>query len=119
MSDLALDVSGDLLLEGDRFGLVYNAEYVKQALEVRLKHFRGEWFRDQATGTDWYDQILGNASDLARRAELRRRILGTPRVAALTRLALSPDRQRRVMTIDFEVALDTGLPVEIRFEVSV
>lgn len=118
MSDLALDDAGDLLLTSDALGLVYDDAYVRQALEVRLKHFRGEWFRDQGAGTDWYGQILGNASDLMRRAELRRRILATPRVAALARLDMQLDSRRRVLEIDFEVRLDSGLPLEIRFEVA-
>jgi hypothetical protein len=118
MSDIALDTSGDLLVTDDALGLVYDDAYVRQSLEIRLRHFRGEWFRDQNAGTGWYEQILGNATDLARRAELRRRILGAPRVAALTRLQLTLDQVRRAMTIDFEVQLDSGLPLEIRFEVS-
>lgn len=119
MSDLALDDSHDLVLDADdAFALVYDEGYVRQSLTVRLKHFKGEWFRDQNLGTDWYGQVLGKASDMTRRAELRRRILGTERVVALTRLDIALDRQRRVLMVDFEVQLDTGLPLEARFEVA-
>lgn len=100
-------------------GLVYDEAYVRQSLEIRLKHFQGEWFRDQNAGTDWHGRILGKASDLARRAELRRRILSAPRVAALTRLDLELDSRTRALGIEFEVQLDSGLPLEVRFEVTV
>lgn len=119
MSDLALDAAGDLALTDGRLSLAYDETYVRQSLEIRLKHFRGEWFRDQNAGTAWYEQILGSATDLARRAELRRRLLGTPRVEALTRLDMQLDRARRALEIDFAVQLDTGLPVEVRFEVTI
>lgn len=118
MSDIALSEDGDILLDEGALALAYDDTYVRQSLEIRLKHFRGEWFRDQSAGTAWYEQILGKSTDLARRAELRRRILGTPRVLALTRLALTLDTVRRVLEIDFEVQLDSGLPLEIRFEVA-
>lgn len=118
MSDLALDSSGDLALTSDALDLVYDDDYVRQALSIRLKHFRGEWFRDQNAGTAWYEQILGNGTDLSRRAELRQRILGTPRVASLTRLNVVSDHARRSLEIDFEVQLDSGVPVEVRFEVT-
>ena len=119
MSDIALTQDGDLRLDTGRLSLVYDETYVAQSLEIRLKHFQGEWFRDQSAGTDWYGQILGNATDLSRRAELRRRILGSPRVVGLTRLQLEHEPVRRAMTIEFEAQLDTGLPVESRFEVTV
>ncbi len=119
MSDLALDDAGDLLVEDGDLQLVLNEEYVRQSIAVRLKHFTGEWFRDQNLGTDWYGQILGDSSDLSRRAELRRRILGTSRVATLTRLGLALDAERRVLTVDFEAQLDSGAPVEMQMQVTV
>ena len=119
MSDLALDDLHDLSISGDgAFTLVHDAQYVRQALEIRLKHFRGEWFRDANTGTDWWEQILGKATDLSRRAELRRRILATPLVQALTRLDLTYDHARRITSVEFEVQLETGEPLEARFEVT-
>lgn len=118
-ADIALDpLTGDLRLSGDALSLVVDADYVAQVLVIRLKHFRNEWFRDQNAGTDWYGRVLGKSSDLSRRAELRARILSTPYVRALTRLDMSLDPRTRTLTVDFEVQLDDGEPLEASFEVS-
>jgi hypothetical protein len=123
VSDLALDETGDLQLTAvggseTALELVRDAAYVRQSLAIRLKHFRGEWFRDVNAGTDWYDQILGKATDLSRRAELRRRLLGTPGVVALPRLSLQLDGVRRSLTVDFEVQLESGESLADQFEVA-
>ena len=88
--------------------LLAASEARAQRIAIALKHMRGEWFLDANAGTDWFGQVLGKATDLARRAELRRRILGVPGVRDIRSMALEVDPKTRRMSGTIEALDVTG-----------
>ena len=116
-ADLKIDLStGDLVIENGDLVIIYDDEALIQQLWLRLSDVLGDWFRDTTYGTDWFGSILGKKSDITRRTELRRVILGTEGVSSLERLELEYANSSRTLTIDFTVIKDDGLPLDVRFE---
>ncbi len=99
MSDflIASDESRDLVFTEGRLTIVTGSAARAQRIRIALKHFRGEWFLDQNQGTDYFGKVLGKATDRARRAELRRRILGVPGVAEIQSIELAVDPKTRAL----------------------
>jgi hypothetical protein len=62
-ADLELDIGGtydgDLKLTAGDFSLVNETYRVRQALQIALQLFRGEWFLNINAGVPYYDNILG------------------------------------------------------------
>ena len=115
--DLKIDeATNDLVFENGEFTLVYDDDAIIQRLRTRLSDIIGDWFRDTARGTDWYGSILGKRSDVVRRTELRRVILGTEGVDSVIRLELEYSGSARTLTVDFTVRKSDGEPLDVRFE---
>lgn len=115
MSDIALNANGDVDLTSNELHLKYDGDYQAQRLTVALKHRMGEWFRDQSAGTDYDGAIWGKTTELARRAEVRRRVLGIPGIVEIASMATDLDRQTRAWSADIVCVRDSGEPLEVRF----
>lgn len=89
------DSARDLVFVDGDLVLLHGSKARAQRIYVAMAHFRGEWFLDLNAGTDYFGRILGKSSDLSRRAEFRRRILGVPGVVEITTMALSLDARTR------------------------
>ena len=101
--DLALDLLG-------RATLVDGAARVRQQIKVTLLAFMGEWFLDTSFGVPYFDQVLVKTPDRAAiEAVFRARILDVPGVSRVVRLALAVDRERRVLSVEFEAESAQGL----------
>lgn len=99
MSDLEIDrTDRDLVFREGRLTVVKSRDARAQRIFIALAHFKGEWFLDQNAGTDMFGRILGRVSDLSRRAEYRRRLLGVPGVVEVTSIALRLDPRTRNLT---------------------
>lgn len=115
MADLALDDDGDLALSNGDLGIVYDSDAERQKIQITLRHVMGEWFRDQAAGTDWLGSILGKVSPLTQRAEFRRRILSVPGIREIAGMDLTVDGKTRNLSGTIEVIRDDGTELEVRF----
>lgn len=81
--DLALDpVTGDLMLPVQ---LVYGASYTRQAVQIRLRFFLGEWFLDQSAGIPYYEQIFIKQQNAKAKIDaiFKAAIVGTPTIQSL------------------------------------
>lgn len=116
MSDIALNFQGDLIISSGKIGLVYDSEYRRQRVAIALKHSMGEWFRDQGAGTDYDGAIRGKSTELSRRAEVRRRVLGVPGIAEITAMDTSMDASARRWSADIQAMEVDGQPLELRFD---
>ena len=92
MSDLALDNTGDLLVESDALSLVEGDDAIVQQLTVRFLFVLGEWFLDTRIGIPYFGDILIKNPDLSRvRAIFQETVLTTPGVASLEEFNLPFD----------------------------
>lgn len=99
----------DLVFTEGRLSLVKGPEARAQRVAIALRHFKGEWYLDQNDGTDYFAKILGKATDLSRRAEVRRRILSVPGIVEIQSLTLTLDPVTRAMRGHAEVLDITGV----------
>ncbi len=102
MRDLQLDSSGDLLVSEFDLAFVAGADQAAQRIGIALRLFQGEWFLDLDAGLPWFDQLLGKNLDLRQtESVLRREILNTPDVNAITAFSLDYDPRARTLTVAF------------------
>lgn len=78
---------------------------VAQAILTRLRLWRREWFVDRRDGTPYSAEVLGKRQLRAPEAAIKKRILGTPGVTAITAFSSQYDGDTRRLTI--EATVDT------------
>jgi hypothetical protein len=120
MVSLKLDATGDLS-QDDSGALewVTGADAVKQLLQCRLRLFLGEWFGDLTAGVPQYQQILdtppradGTSQPPSSRvveAALRKVILGTLYVEAITAFSMDFSPQTRTLSVTFTATTSEGV----------
>lgn len=100
--DLEL-ASGDLKVTSGDFSLIDGAYQVAQAVEIRLKALRGEWFLDQTFGVAYFDGILGkkmvNKSEID--SVVKAEILKVDGVNIILAFESSFDRAPRIYNVSF------------------
>ena len=107
--DLALGPDGDLLFEGGRLALTTGVEAIQQSISMRLRLYRGEFFRDVTAGMPHYELVLvKNPNLVAIRAAFTSCILDTPGVLALSSLSLDYSSTERRLTVTATVTTDAG-----------
>lgn len=109
MRDLAVDpTSGDLVVTGDVHA-VSGRQAVAQAIGIRLKTYRGEWFLDTARGVPWFDEIMSKDPNLVATGEtLRREVSGTAGVLEVVAFSVALDRTTRTLSGSYTVTTDLG-----------
>ena len=92
-------IDGDLVVATD----------VAQAVKIRILFVRGEWFLNLQAGTRYFEVVWIKPVNLEHvAAELRGRILGTPRIDAITKFVLDFDENTRTLTLDWAATTDEG-----------
>lgn len=114
MASFALDSSGDLVFTDGKLQMLYDDEAILQSLRTRLLLCLGDWFLDLGEGTDWIGSILGKHDDSVRRAELRRRAVGTDGVASVQRIEITHDYASRESSARVYVVLESGRAADVR-----
>lgn len=87
-------INGEIVTSGEQF--IYDQKAISKSVIRRIKMFYGEYFLDRTDGTRMLNGILGKTSDVEREQELRRRILTTYGVLAITQMSLTQDIKRKV-----------------------
>lgn len=69
MTDIILDERNDITFKNNDFNLFeeYDNNLIAQRLEIKLRSYFGEWFRDVRYGIPWFQEIFTrrNKKDLA------------------------------------------------------
>lgn len=107
---LALGSDGDLQLDGARLARhALTVDAIRQAVVVRLRTFRGEWFLDESTGLPYFRSILvKNPNTNLVRSLYRDALLTTPGVRSVESLELALDRGTRTLRVRFAATTDLG-----------
>ena len=109
MSDLALDNTGDLLVESDALSLVEGDDAIVQQLTVRFRFVLGEWFLDTRIGIPYFGDILIKNPELSRvRAIFQETVLTTPGVASLEEFNLTFEAAARKLVVSFRARKTDG-----------
>ena len=115
---LALDSSGDLLLDGG-LKIIGGPKALAQLAKTKLQTFLGEWVFDTTIGTPWFQSILGRPGDASLiRSILLRRIQSFEGVDRVLRLEVTIDRINRGVSIEGEIQAEGGEEVPISVEVT-
>lgn len=78
-------------------------EAVAQSVQTRLFLFRGEWFLDSTEGMTWKTEVLGVRTANTRDPAIRRRVLGTTGVKAITAYSSSLNRDTRAFSVNLTI----------------
>ncbi|AUR81928.1 hypothetical protein NVP1016O_48 [Vibrio phage 1.016.O._10N.286.46.A11] len=87
-------INGEIVTSGDHF--LYDQTAISKSVVRRVKTFYGEYFLDRTDGTRMLNGVLGKTSEVEREQELRRRILTTDGVLAITQMSITQDIKRKV-----------------------
>lgn len=115
VTDLKLDAAGDIAVEAGDLALVHDADVVAQMARLRLMTVRGEWYLDEAFGTDYFGEVFTKALAAPRApdrgavdATFRAALSSIPHVRAVTRLDFDFDAAARRLRVDFDLDTDFG-----------
>jgi len=107
--DILLDADGDLDLSTGDVQFTRGAGAVQQGARLRIALIKGEYELDLDEGTDWLNLILVKNPNLpAINVHLRERLLGTPFVSEVQRMAIQFDAKTREATISALASTDFG-----------
>lgn len=107
--DLLIDPqTRELVVQDGDLVLVRGVEAVRQAIEIRLRTFAGEWFLDLSRGLPYMTD--SKPVDLAQwRTRIREEIRGTLGVAEVPRVVVSFEGRTRLLKVDWQARVDTSL----------
>lgn len=109
MSDLKLNDAHDLAITNGDLSLVDGQDAIAQQLEIRLRFWFSEWFRNRAEGIDFLRYVLvKNPQEQVIVTLLSRVIRETPGITALNDITLSYDNKTRSMSVSFTCTCVTG-----------
>lgn len=112
MSDIALDTFGDVdVSSGTAVLNGTGLEAIRQALQIKLRAFREEWFLDLTVGVPWFQSIFDSKIPALAVAEtvFRDQILSTPGVLGINSLTLEFDGSTRQLTLTFSAQTTAGV----------
>ena len=100
-------INGDLVLTSDADPR--GTHYILQAVVMRLRMQRGEWFLDTQVGVPYREQVFVKTPDRAQiEATIQATILTTPGVLSITRFGSTFTRASRLLSISFAAQTVAG-----------
>lgn len=89
--------------------LLTRAQYVRQKLSTKFKHWLGDWFLNRREGVPYREElfIVGPNVEVLR-GLFRDIVRSEPQVARITRFDLLLDTTERLCSFDFAIVLTTG-----------
>jgi len=101
--------SDDLKITDGNLSLVDGTASIIQHLRIRLRFFLGEWFLDERIGIPYFERVLKkNPNRAVVIATIRKVIISTPGVTAITDFDLSIDTATRIGQVSFKATTDAG-----------
>lgn len=112
--DLALDSSGDLVIEAGDFKLLQGTDAIAQECRTALGLLTGEYPFNTELGTRW-DQLLNSktATDAQFAAEVKRVLGGVQGVLGVDNVSVQRNTVTRAATITATVTTDAGATVVV------
>jgi len=112
--DLALDSSGDLVIEAGDLKLLQGTDAIAQECRTALGLLTGEYPFDVELGTRW-DQLLNSktATDAQFGAEVKRVLGGVQGVLGVDNVSVQRNTVTRAATITATVTTDAGATVVV------
>lgn len=102
-----LDRCGDITTRGE--SVAYNMEAIEQLVVMRLKLFKGEYFRNITEGVPWWQDILGKQQERTNGEQIiRNRIARTPGVLNITRFDVSYVEREMYIQCSFNTIYGEG-----------
>lgn len=96
------------IVNGD-MSLTKGQNAIKQAIDLRINLFLGEYFPDTTEGTPWYEQIfIKPVSTAIVNTIIRNRILGVPGVITVNTVTADLNRSTREFVLNYDVTTDVG-----------
>lgn len=111
LRNIAIDRdTGGFIFSGDQLQFVSDAESIRQAVRIRLKTIRGEFFLDPTLGVPWFDDVFIKNPDVrVIVAMLREEITGVRGVKDVVSMDFNFDKSSRALEISFQATTDVGL----------
>jgi hypothetical protein len=101
--------NNDFVIVNNNLVLVESREFVQQNLKQRLQTLLGECELDTSLGVPYIEEILGKRRQQSIVENiLKDQILSTPGVIKLNSFSLEFEESTRVLTVNFEVASESG-----------
>jgi|26BtaG_2_1085354.scaffolds.fasta_scaffold02386_9 hypothetical protein len=108
MTDIALDDSGDLIIENGQIPLLGTIqESTRQRLQISLSTISGEWFKDINFGVP-RELLFSKGTQGMLDAAVVEIIVGTDGIQSITEFESSLDAGTRVYTVNFSAITDSG-----------
>lgn len=104
-------IDGDLRFENGDFIIIDGPEEVAQCIEVSFGTNLGEWFLNEAAGTE-HMRLLEKTTDNEARAEALRVLSQEERIENIESLTVLTDKKVRKRTISYVVTLIDGVVLE-------
>lgn len=114
---LLVDENNDLVVTNGRTSLARGLDACVIGARTRIQLIQGEWFLNRNVGVPWLENdlvsptraILGQRFVEAKvRSEIRKAILRTPGIVAVTRLDVSFDKATRTVAISWQARTAFG-----------
>lgn len=106
---LKLTDTDDLDFSTGNLQIIGDAASIPQAIRLRLKFFKGEWFLDRDAGIPFFQDVLvKNPDPNVLQSVFRKALLDTPGVNAINELSLTRDAATRRLVLSFRVDTDAG-----------
>lgn len=107
-----INQDGDIATSGKMFAL--DKKEVAINIELRLKMFLGEYFRDRTDGTAWFQDVLLKKPDVSIISEMiQKRISETIGVAQITMLDIDQNLEDRAISITCDILTDQGALISL------
>lgn len=104
-------INGDLRFENGDFVLIEGPEEVAQCIEISFGTNLGEWFLNEAAGTE-HMRFLEKSTDDEARAEALRVLSQEERIETIENLTVITNKKARKRTIVYVVTLIDGVVLE-------
>lgn len=102
MIDLALDNSGDLLIEDFDLKLINGVDQIAQNLAIRLRFFMNDYFLDITAGIPYYEDFFIKAPNQIRiESLLKDEILQTEGIEEILSFSSNFDSSLRKFSVNF------------------
>ena len=109
MADLALDGTGDLLIDGGDLSIVRDGDALVQQLAIDFQFFKGEWFLDVRLGVPYFQEVLIKNPDLVAVNGIFRQVLEqSPAVNSIEEFNSDFDAATRKLSVTFTVRTVDG-----------
>ena len=113
---MSFDVPGDFALsaDGTQLLLVTGAEQLRQALEIGLKTFRGQWIYDPEAGIPYLQTVFVKGTPLeVIRQVFRDYVQAVPGVVDIPTLELNFDKISAKLSVEMRIIAEDGTAVEL------